>query len=281
MNVHWRQYVPTDVADWVQFAVLVLAVYGVLRLVRGTIAATLLRGTVILVTLAVFMTSVVLRLFELRVLHSILNALLGTTALAMLIVFQPELRRALLSLGQHRFFGRFRQRPRGAIDVIARTVQTLSRERRGALFAIERSSVLQHIADTGTRLDAQATPELLASIFWPGSPLHDGGVVIRGERVVAAACIFPLAERRDLDSRLGTRHRAGIGLSEECDAVVVIVSEETGRVCVTSGGEFKFVDPDTELLAELEMRTGVAQPPNHFARAQPEPAADQSKVTVP
>ena len=280
MNVHWRQYVPTDVADWVQFAVLVLAVYYLLRLVRGTIAATLLRGTVILVTLAVFTTSFVLRMFELRVLHSILNTLLGTTALAMLIVFQPELRRALLSLGQHRFFGRFRQRPRGAIDVIARTVQTLSRERRGALFAIERRSGLQHIADTGTRLDAEATPELLASIFWPGSPLHDGGVVVRGERVVAAGCIFPLAERRDLDSRLGTRHRAGIGLSEECDAVVVIVSEETGRVCIASGGEFRFVDPDAELLTELEVRTGVTLPA-HAAPAPPAPAPDDSKVTVP
>jgi diadenylate cyclase len=260
MNFHWRQYVPSDTADWIQLAVLVCVVYALLRLVRGTIAASILRGTVILVSLAVFTAASVLRFFELRILQSILTTLLGTTAFALLIVFQPELRRALLSLGDHRLFGRLRRKPRGAIDVLARTVQTLSRERRGAIFAVERANALHHIASTGTRLDAEATPELLAGIFWPGAPLHDGGVVIRGDRVAAAGCIFPLAERRDLDSRLGTRHRAGIGLSEECDAVLVIVSEETGRVSIAVGGQLRFLDPETELLPALEELTGVARP---------------------
>jgi diadenylate cyclase len=134
----------------------------------------------------------------------------------------------------------------------------MSRERRGALFAIERSNTLQHIAATGTQLDAQATPELLAGIFWPGAPLHDGGVVIRGDRIVAAGCIFPLAERRDLDSRLGTRHRAALGLSEESDAVVVTVSEETGRVSVAVGGRLEFVDPPGDIRRVLEELTGAA-----------------------
>jgi diadenylate cyclase len=259
--------------------VLVLVVYFLLRLVRGTIAATILRGTLILISIAVFVTAFVLRFYDLRVLQSLLTTLLGTTAIALLVVFQPEIRRALLSLGQHRLLGRFRQKPRGSIDVLAKTVQSLSRERHGALFAVERTNALQHIVATGTTLDAEATPELLNGLFWPGSPLHDGGAVIRCDRVVAAGCIFPLADRRDLDSRLGTRHRAGIGLSEECDAVVVIVSEETGRVSVCSGGEFRFVDPQTELLPALEELTGVTRPGENGSAAAA-PSADDEKVTV-
>jgi len=279
MHITWKQYLPSDTADWVQFVVLVLVVYFLLRLVRGTIAATILRGTLILISIAVFVTAFVLRFYDLRVLQSLLTTLLGTTAIALLVVFQPEIRRALLSLGQHRLLGRFRQKPRGSIDVLAKTVQSLSRERHGALFAVERTNALQHIVATGTTLDAEATPELLNGLFWPGSPLHDGGAVIRGDRVVAAGCIFPLADRRDLDSRLGTRHRAGIGLSEECDAVVVIVSEETGRVSVCSGGEFRFVDPQTELLPALEELTGVTRPGENGSAAAA-PSADDEKVTV-
>jgi diadenylate cyclase len=277
MMLPWRQYVPSDAADWVQLAVLVLVVYALLRLVRGTIAASILRGTFILVSIAVFTGAFVLRHFEMRVLQSILSTLLSTMVFALLIVFQPEMRRALLSLGQHRLLGRFHPAPRGAIDVVARTVKQLSRERRGALFAIERGSALQHIVATGTRLDAEATHELLYGIFWPGAPLHDGGVVIRADRVVAAGCIFPLAERPDLDSSLGTRHRAGIGLSEESDAVVVIVSEETGRVSVAVNGGLRFVDPDVELLPLLEQLTGVARrrPGDDRPRGGSVPAGDR------
>jgi len=278
MHFTWKQYVPSDAADWVQFVVLVLVVYLLLRLVRGTIAATILRGSLILISIAVFVTAFVLRFYDLRVLQSLLTTLLGTTAIALLVVFQPEIRRALLSLGQHRLLGRFRQKPRGSIDVLAKTVQSLSRERHGALFAVERTNALQHIVATGTTLDAEATPELLAGLFWPGSPLHDGGAVIRGDRIVAAGCIFPLADRRDLDSRLGTRHRAGIGLSEECDAVVIIVSEETGRVSVCSGGEFRFVDPQTELLPALEELTGVTRPGENGSPAAAPAAGDEKAV---
>jgi diadenylate cyclase len=255
--------------------------YALLRLVRGTIAASILRGTFILVSLGVFIAAFVLRFFQLRILQSILTTLLGTMLFGLVIVFQPEIRRALLQLGQHRLLGRLRQKPRGAIDVIAKTAQSLSRERRGALIAIERTNALQHIVATGTRLDAEATPELLTGIFWPGAPLHDGGVIIREDRVVAAGCIFPLAERRDLDSRLGTRHRAGVGISEESDAVAVIVSEETGRVSVAAGGELQFVDPDVELLPLLERLTGVEQPaPKDASAPANAPAADGEKVTA-
>jgi diadenylate cyclase len=277
MPFHWQQYLPNDTADWVQLGVLVVVMYALLRLVRGTIAASILRGTFVVVSLGVFMTAFVLRLFQLRVLQSILTTLLSTMVFALVIVFQPELRRALLSLGQHRLITRFKRKRRVALDVVAKTVQSLARERRGALIAIERANSLPHVAGTGTRLDAEVTPELLAGLFWPGAPLHDGGVVMRGDRLVAAGCIFPLADR-DLDSRLGTRHRAAVGLSEESDAVVVVVSEETGRTSVAVGGELTFVDPETELLPLLERLTDVADAPRAKSAA---PAPEGEKAASP
>jgi diadenylate cyclase len=282
--LHLRQYLPGDIADWFQLAALVVVVYAVLRLVRGTIAASILRGTFILVTLGVIVAAFILRFFELRVLQSILSTLLGTLVIALLIVFQPELRRALLSLGEHSLLERFRHKPKTCVAVLAKTVVALSRERHGALFAVERRNALHHIVETGTRLDAEATPELLAGIFWPGAPLHDGGVVIRGDRAVAAGCIFPLAERRDIDSRLGTRHRAAIGLSETCDAVVIVVSEETGRVGVAVAGELRFVDPPTAIGPALEELTRPTKDDAGRAEPQaPEPAAatDDGRPAAP
>lgn len=278
MPLHWRQYVPGDAADWVQFAVLVVVMYAILRLVRGTIAASILRGTFILVALGVILATIVLRFFQLHVLQSILSTLFSTMVFALVIVFQPELRRALLSLGQHRLITRFRRKRRVAVDVVARTAIALAQERRGALFAIERANSLPHVAATGTRLDAEVTQELLAGIFYPGGPLHDGGVVVRGDRVVAAGCIFPLADRRDLDSRLGTRHRAAVGLSEESDAVVVTVSEETGRVSVAVGGELTFVDAE-QLQPLLEKLTDVVE--TKSPRAAASAPAEPEKATTP
>ncbi len=264
----WNQYLPTAATDWIQVLVIAFVVYALLRLARGTIAASILRGTVILISLAAFTTAFVLKYFELGILQSILSGLLNTMVIALLIVFQPELRRALLSLGEHRFFERFRREPRSCIDDLGRAVVNLSRERHGAIFAVERRNVLNHIVATGVPIDALARADLLAAIFWPGAPLHDGGVVIRGDRVAAAACIFPLAERRDLDSRLGTRHRAGIGLSEECDAVIVIVSEETGRVSVAVGGELRFIDPPSDIDRVLGELTSPQTPGPEDLRRQ-------------
>ena len=124
-----------------------------------------------------------------------------------------------------------------------------------ALVAIERRILLHHIARTGVPLDAEARADALVTLFWPGTPLHDGGAILRGDRIVAARCIFPLSERRELSSQMGTRHRAGLGLSEECDAVVVVVSEETGHVTVMSGGAMRTVEP-AELGAHLHELLG-------------------------
>lgn len=243
MQPDLRTYFPTSPSDYVQILLIWAVLYFVLRLLRGTIAASILRGAVLFVLFGVVVTAVVLRAFQLRVLEEILKALGNVAVIAVLVVFQPELRRGLLSLGEHRFFSRFRPRSPGCIDDLATAVARLAREKKGALFAIERSNLLHHIAATGVALDCEARADLLVTIFWPGSPLHDGGVILRADRVVAAACIFPLAERRELASTMGTRHRAALGLTEESDAVVVVVSEETGRVSVANRGELQTVRP--------------------------------------
>lgn len=248
-----RDYLPAEPGDLVQIALIWVAVYLVLRFVRGTIAASILRGAVLLVAFAIVLTAVVLRAFHLRVVEQIFTALGNVAVIAMLVVFQPELRRGLLSIGEHRFVSRLRRAAPGLLDDLCTAVAQLARERKGALFAIERGNLLHHITRTGVPLDAEARAELLITIFWPGSPLHDGGAVLRGDRVAAAACIFPLAERRELASTLGTRHRAALGLSEESDAVVVVVSEETGRVSIAHQGDLRSLAPEDLKDALLEI----------------------------
>ncbi len=257
----FHSLLPTTWPDGVQFVVIFLVIYGLLRLVRGTIAASILRGALLMVAAAIVLAAFVLSAFELTVLQAILSQLLNAVIFALIVVFQPELRRGLLSLGEHRFFDRFRARPRSCLDDLARAAVNLSRERHGALFAIERRAALNDIVETGVQIEADARAELLDNIFWPGAPLHDGGVVIRGDRVIAAGCICPLAERRDISSRLGTRHRAGIGMSEQSDAVVVIVSEETGRVSVAVDGEIRPIDPPSDLARILRELTASTTEP--------------------
>jgi diadenylate cyclase len=260
--VDFEAYLPTNRGDILQLLVIWMVIYALLRVVRGTIAASILRGALIMVAAAIVLAAFVLSAFELTVLQEILSQLLNAVIFALIVVFQPELRRGLLSLGEHRFFDRFRARPRSCLDDLARAAVNLSRERHGALFAVERRAALSNIVESGVEIDAEARAELLANIFWPGAPMHDGGVVIRGDRVIAAGCIFPLAERRDLTSRLGTRHRAGIGLSEQTDAIVVIVSEETGRVSIAVDGEMRPVDPPGDLSRILrELSETPTEPP--------------------
>jgi diadenylate cyclase len=248
-----RQLLPNQVSDFVQIAVIWVVIYLTLRVVRGTIAGSILRGAVVVVAFTVVFAAVVLRHFELRVVEPILSALGNVAVLALVVVFAPELRRGLLSLGEHRFLLRLRpRRTVGCVEDVSTAVTDLSRIRCGALIAIERNNLLHHIAATGVTIDAEARAELLKTIFWPKSPLHDGGVIIRGDRVLAAACIFPLAERRELASTFGTRHRAGLGLSEESDAIVVIVSEETGRVSVAHQGRMRHVEPASEIRSVIE-----------------------------
>jgi diadenylate cyclase len=145
------------------------------------------------------------------------------------VIFQPELRRMLAELGNLPLFATTHEQ-RESIEVIIQTAERLAEVKIGALIAIEQSIHLYEAVESGVRVDCDATPEMLEAIFFPNNAIHDGGVIIKGDRIAYAACIFPLTQRQDLNKSLGTRHRAAIGLSEETDAVIVVVSEETGMV---------------------------------------------------
>jgi diadenylate cyclase len=146
-----------------------------------------------------------------------------------LVIFQPELRRMLAELGNMPLFASASEQ-REAIEVIIQTVERLADVKIGALIAVEQSIQLQEAVESGIKVDCDATPEMLETIFFPNNAIHDGGVILKGDRIAYAACIFPLTQRSDLNKSLGTRHRAAIGLSEETDAVVIVVSEETGMI---------------------------------------------------
>jgi diadenylate cyclase len=214
---HWR--------DVLEILILTVGIYYMFRFVRGTRGAPVVTGFLV-VLLAFVLVSFLLNLKELQYLLGVFSA---AFVVAVLVIFQPELRRMLAELGNLNLFTTAHEQ-RENIEIIIQTVERLSDVRIGALIAIEQSIQLQEAIESGIIIDCQASPEMLETIFFPNNAIHDGGVVIKADRIALAACIFPLTQRQDLNKSLGTRHRAAIGLSEETDAVVVVVSEETGAI---------------------------------------------------
>ncbi len=214
-----------------EIAVLACLIYFVFVFFRGTRSAQVLTGLVLLLIALIGLT----KWLDLEALNWLLRRMSVYLTLALLIIFQPEIRRALAELGRHRLFG-VSAESWNLVDAVTDAVMLLAERRVGALIAIERKIGTRAIQETGVRQDARVNAELLASIFFPHTPLHDGGVIIRGNRIVAAGCLFPLAQTTDISRGLGTRHRAAMGLSEETDAIVIVVSEETGTVSVSSRG---------------------------------------------
>ncbi len=213
---------------------LAVAIYYVLIFLRGTRAAPVLIGFLILL-LVLFALAAVLNL---EVLGWMLGAGTAFIAFAALVIFQPEIRRLLARVGDLPLFASVREQ-RENLEVIVQSCGRLSEVRIGALLAIERAINLQEVVEIGIRVGCEATPEMLETIFFPNNAIHDGGVIIRGDRIAFAACIFPLTQRSDLSKSVGTRHRAAIGLSEETDAVLVVVSEETGSISYAHKGQFR------------------------------------------
>src|SRR5436305_6343501 len=209
----------------VEILILTVGIYSCFRFVRGTRGAPVVTG--FLVVLLTFV--LVSFLLKLTVLRYLLSAFTAYFSLGILVIFQPELRRMLAELGNLPLFATAHEQ-RENIEVIIQTVERLAEVKIGGLIAIEQSIQLQEAVESGIPVDCEATPEMLETIFFPNNAIHDGGVVIKGDRIAYAACIFPLTQRQDLNKSLGTRHRAAIGLSEETDAVVVVVSEETGAI---------------------------------------------------
>jgi len=216
----------------VEILILTVGIYYVLRFIRGTRGAPVVTGFMV-VLLAFVLVSFLL---DLKVLQYLLGAFSAFFVLAVLVIFQPELRRLLAELGNLPLFATGHEQ-RENIEVIIQTVERLADVRIGALIAIEQSIRLQEAVESGIVVDCEATPEILETIFFPNNAIHDGGVILKGDRIACAACIFPLTQRQDLNKSLGTRHRAAIGLSEETDAVVVVISEETGAVSYAYRGQ--------------------------------------------
>lgn len=211
--------------------------YGLSFYIRGTQAVALLRGMVLLLAVVVLVSNV----FELLALRWLLQNLLTVLAIAIPVIFQPELRRGLERLGRAGLFIN-RQAPESdrdrLIEDVCQAAEKLSERRHGALIVLERSSDLQEYIRTGVPLNSDVSPQLLLTIFWPKTELHDGAVIVDADgKIASAASVLPLSSSRNLPNpKLGTRHRAALGMSEVSDAVCVVVSEETGRISIASGG---------------------------------------------
>lgn len=220
------------VRDALDIALVAFGVYWLLLLIRGTRAVQILVGLMILAG-----ASLASQAFGLGTVQWILTNFLSSAVLIIIVLFQQDIRRALARVGRGVFPSISRTEASQILEEVVRAAQALAQRRVGALFVLERETRLNDLIEAGTPIDAAVTKDLLLSIFLPLSPLHDGAVLVQDGRVAAAGCVLPLTLREDLPEGLGTRHRAAVGITEESDAVVVVVSEETSAISVVYGGE--------------------------------------------
>jgi diadenylate cyclase len=240
---------PVTFWDVVDIVIVSLIVYELLKLIRGTHAVQMGLGIAVLV--GMFYMS---RGFQLETLNWLIRNVVGYVVFAAIVLMQADIRRALVHLGRAPFFRLFRRldRPVADDDVVEELIvaaTSLSAKRTGALIVVERSIGLRNYIESGIPLDARLTYDLLVSIFQPTSPLHDGAVIMQGDRAAAAACFLPLTINPRLNRELGSRHRAAIGVTEENDAVAIVVSEETGRISIVEDGNLEY-DIDADRLRE-------------------------------
>lgn len=227
-------FLQVGVQDLLEILLVSYLIYRVLLLWTGTRAFQILFGLVLLVAIYALAT-----LLEFRLISYLLGQAFTYAVFALIVVFQPELRSALARLGRSRFwqfFPKMEEREREVAEEVARAAERLSRAKIGGIIALEQEVGLNEYTETGTPIQAHVSADLITTIFTPYSPLHDGAVVIRGDQIVAAGCILPLTQFPISDRRLGTRHRAALGLSEETDALVVVISEETSQISLARRG---------------------------------------------
>ena len=223
-----------DLTGWIEILILTAMMYFIFRLIKGTRGSAILSGLILVFVIL----SVITTLSNLDVLNWLLSKLMLYITLAIVVIFQPEIRRVLARLGRQPWRNNGMSAQMSLVEPIMQAVTILSKRKIGALIAIEREIGTRAIQDTGTRMHSTVSAELLATIFFPHTPLHDGGVIISGDSICAAGCLFPLSQKED-QSKLGTRHRAAIGITEETDAIVVVVSEETGAVSIAYNGKIR------------------------------------------
>lgn len=234
------------ITDVIDILIVAFVIYKVLGFIRETRALQLVRGLLILVLITVLSDKC-----NLYTLNWILRNTISLGVIALVIVFQPELRRALEYVGRSKFitpqFAQMdKEKVKAITSAIIKAVDYFSSNKIGALIIMERETVLEDIAETGTKINAEISTELLGNIFYEGAPLHDGATIVRGDRIYAAGCVLPLTQSKTLSKDLGTRHRAGIGITENSDAISIIVSEETGIISIAVDGKLtRFLDIKT------------------------------------
>jgi diadenylate cyclase len=248
-------FLPITIIDVLDIVIVSVLIYQLYEFLRGSIAARMFIGLVL-----ILLISIVGDLFNMSALSWIMSNLKTVWVIAFVIIFQPELRRLLTYLGQSRLVRIFVKvgDPRFIEDVVNATTE-MSKKNFGALIVMLRDTGIKSIQETGIQLQAQISKPLITAIFNPRSPLHDGALVIRGEIVLAAKCLLPLSQNPDIDPALGTRHRAAIGISEQTDAIVVVVSEETGMISVVDDG--KIQRGLTEDMLQTRLREAFAPLP--------------------
>ena len=229
----------TDVLD---ILIVAFLIYKVLGFIRETRAEQLAKGLLVLIVIT--MLSDVLHLYTLRWL---LSGLMTVGLVAIVVIFQPELRRGLEYLGRSRISNVFgevdKEEAKHIVGEFVEAIEAMSSSKTGALLVIERETALNYIVETGTIINADISAQMIGTIFYEGTPLHDGAVIVRGDRLYAAGCVLPLTQNKELNKELGTRHRAGIGIAENSDALVIIVSEDTGVISIAHNGKLtRFLD---------------------------------------
>lgn len=256
LQVLWGVISNFSLSDVLDILIVAYLIYKVIQLVRGTKAATFIKGVLLVVVLRIFAG-----IFNLDAINWLMEEVVFQYGImALLIVFQPELRKILERIGRSSIatFGRNFASPETAeemmdsIEAVCDACKIMSDSKVGALIVFEREDMLNDVTDTGTTVDAIASTEQICNIFFPKAPLHDGAVVMRYGRVLAAGCILPLTQKEEISRELGTRHRAAIGMSEASDAVIVVVSEETGTVSVAKNGILRRNYSPEQLRNELE-----------------------------
>lgn len=250
------------ITDIIDILIVAFVIYKLMGLIKQTRAQQLMKGVIVLVAAAFFSG-----LFNLHTLNWILKGAVTLGAVAILVVFQPELRRALEYMGRSKFVKAplkqmDKEKGNQITSHIVRAVENFSKDRVGALIVFEKETILSDIMESGTIVDAEISEQLLGNIFYEGSPLHDGAVIIRDGRLYAAGCVLPLTRSNTISKELGTRHRAGIGITENSDALTIIVSEETGIISMASEGQLsRFLDIKTveKTLLNMYLNKGEIQ----------------------
>jgi diadenylate cyclase len=256
----------------IEFILIGVPVYLTLRFLRGTRGARLVRAVGLILVVGFLLMRLVAEELNLDRISYLYPYFVLTVSLIALVVFQPELRRGLMRIGERGWFRSWGSGAREVIEAVVIAAGKLSKKKIGALIALERTTSLGGVADTGVRLNATVSAELLETIFWPGTALHDMGVIIQEDQIIAAGCQFPLSDSEDVDRSLGSRHRAAVGMSHECDAVVIVISEETGTISVAERGRLRrSLTPDSLRDLLLEAFSGIPEELPKPAKIKPKP----------